>query len=787
MTQNHLYDDEFLKLWYKQPGTCWSEALPLGNGRMGAMIYGNTKKEVIDLTEITCFSGEKGHTSCRKDAFRYFYQAREDLLQNDYKSASENLRHFVGKRTNYGTHLPMGHLTIQTNHSPDSIMNYQRSLCLRSAVSTVSYDKDGTPFTCTVFISNPHQIMVMKLLSAKPDLNLTFSIDGGDNPFRLETYENDLLLSGDAFEKMHSDGKTGVSFHTRLRVIPSGGSLSCNGKSITVKNTEQVLIYLAFETNFNNTDPRRGCKEKIENALRYSYEDLLQTHVSDYRSLFQRVSLYLGKPENAPTDVLLKKVKDGCFSPFLSALMFQYGRYLLISSSRANSPLPAPLQGVWNDSVACRIGWTCDMHLDINTQMNYWPSEMTNLSECHLPLFDWIENRLLPSGRETAKIFYNLNGWVAELVSNAWGFTDPYWHINLSPCPTGGAWIATHMWEHYQFTGSMDFLKNRAFPVIQEAASFFVDYVFPDPNTGYLTSGPSISPENHFCVDGKSYSASLGPYYEITVIRELFDIFIKSSDLLGYSGEPYQRVKDFIDSLPPFQAGKDGELKEWSHRHDATDSQHRHTSHLLSLFPFAQITPEETPELAEAARKTIQKKLVPPEKWEDTGWARCMLMLYSARLKDRAAAIDHINILQRHLTHPNLMVKHPPTRGAPSFADVYELDGNTGLTACIAEMLLQSHRSEIELLPVVPKSWPCGYVKGLCARGGYVVDMEWKNGLLVSAVFYVKKDNHCRIRHKNMVQELDARAGEAYCFDNKLNITACDQIGDNLSTEQEKN
>lgn len=771
MTDNNtVFEQQPLRIWFKQPATHWNEALPIGNGRMGAMIYGKPDNEVIDLTEITCFSGEKGHTRCKKDAYRYFYKARVDLIKNDYESACENLKHFVGTRTNYGTQLPMGRLIIKTNKTPVSISDYQRSLCLRSAVSTVSYNVNKINYVRTAFISNPHQIMIIKLTCEKPDLDLSILLDGGYNLYKVKMDENgDLLLSGNAFENTHSDGKTGVSFHARLRVTSSGGSAKYGEKEITVRNTGKVLIYLAFETDFNGNDAVAGCREKIENCVKYSFNELLNAHVSDYNALFGRVSLYLGSEDNYPTDTLIKKVKDGYQSPYLSALMFQYGRYLLISSSRANSPLPAPLQGVWNDSVACRIGWTCDMHLDINTQMNYWPAEVTNLSECHLPLFDWIENLLVPSGRETAKMFYGLNGWVAELVSNAWGFTDPYWHINLSPCPTCGAWLATHMWEHYLFTNSIDFLKDRAFPVIHEAVLFFIDYVFIDPATGYLTSGPSVSPENHFCVAGKQYSASLGPYYEIAVIRELFGIYLKAAELTGYFGPLYDRVRDCLDDLPPFQTGKDGELKEWAHDYCAADSQHRHTSHLLSLYPFCQITPDETPELAEAARKTIQKKLTPPENWEDTGWARCMLMLYSARLKDANDTIEHIITLQKNLTNPNLMVKHPPTRGAPSFADVYELDGNTGFTACIAEMLIQSHRHEIELLPVLPNEWDFGHVKGLCARGAFTVDIEWKNGSLFKAAVHSKFDSQCRVRYKDIVREIDCKAGHTYFFDNKLN------------------
>jgi len=758
-----------LKIWYKQPALRWSEALPLGNGRIGAMVYGNIGTETIDLSEITFFSGGQGHTRFSGEPSVYFYKARKALINGDYDLAHEYLNKFVGEKNNYGTNLPVGRIKLRTGHPSGLVTDYQRSLSLETAVADVSYKLNGTGYSYTAFVSNPHQVMVIKMESEKADLNLSVSADGGDNPFAVSTEENgDLFLSGNAFEEKHSDGKTGVSFCLRLRAVHSGGTMECGVNELIIKNAKEVLLYIALETSFEQTDPAETCRKRIDTASECSYENLLNEHIGDFKSLFDRVDLFLVEDENLPTDTLLEQVRNGYNSPFLTALMFQYGRYLLISSSRSNSPLPAHLQGVWNDSVACRIGWTCDMHLDINTQMNYWPCEVTNLSECHTPLFRWIEESLVPSGRETAKKFYGINGWVAELVSNAWGFTDPYWHVNLSPCPTGGAWIATHMWEHYLFTRSFEFLKNHAFPVIREAVLFFADYLFTHPVSGRLTSGPSISPENHFTNNGKVYSASLGPFYEITIIRELFDIYLKAADILGILDDPYLKVKALMDALPPFETGKDGVLKEWSHDFEAVDPQHRHTSHLLALYPFSQIDIEKTPALAAAAKTTINKRINPPENWEDTGWARCMLILYSARMKDAEWAINHIYTLQRKLTNKNLMVKHPPTRGAPSFADVYELDGNTGLTAGIAEMLIQSHRSETELLPALPDAWKSGYVKGLCARGGFVADMEWEDKKLKYVSIYARVSSVCCLRYGKQRISFHAEAGKTYEFDGNL-------------------
>jgi alpha-L-fucosidase 2 len=781
-----------LRLWYQKPAVRWQEALPLGNGRIGAMMYGEPRTDTIELSEITCFSGEASSENNQKGAAEAFYKAREAYLKKDYESGRNLLEGFIGKRLNYGTNLPVGNLRIRNEklseernaeYKDDPFQGYMRSLTLDHALAEVSYTMEKTQYHRTAFVSNPHQVLVMCFTcTGKEKLHLTFLLDGGENPHRVEMDANqDLLLYGNAYEPMHSDGRTGVAYHCRLRIITNGklcGSADRNG--LQLSDADAALLLLAVDTDFSGYDPAGRCRELIEDASGLTYEDLLEAHSSDFSFLFDRVGLTLGKEldNTVPTDVLLEQVKNGYANQAFSALLFQYGRYLLISSSRENSPLPAHLQGVWNDSVASRIGWTCDMHLDINTQMNYWPAEVANLTECHLPLFNWIENILVPSGRITAKDAYRLNGWVAELVSNAWGFTAPYWHVNLSPCPTGGVWAATHLWEHYLFTGDADFLKNRAYPILREAVEFFTDYIFEDPDTGALISGPSISPENSFIANGQPHTASLGPTYETVMIRELFTEYIAACSVLKQksggldrTGEHLlERVVSAVNRLQPFMAGHDGELKEWMHDFEAQDHQHRHTSHLLSLFPFSQITPERTPELVNAAKKTIVQRLEPPENWEDTGWARSMLMLYSARMYDGDAVYSHIQSMQKLLTNLNLLVKHPPTRGAPSFSDVYELDGNTGLTSCIAEALLQSHNGEIHLLPALPKQWDSGGVKGLCARGGFEVSIKWNNGVLTEAAVYSRQNTTCTVRYGNKSLTFAADAKTAYTLNGLLNI-----------------
>lgn len=759
-------------LWYRHPARYWGEALPLGNGRMGAMVYGNTDTESIDLSEITCFSGEPGDGNPAPDCKEQFYMARKCALDDDYEGEKYHINKFVGSRGNYGTNLPLGHLIIKYKNEiiPET---YKRSLHIDDGVAEVSFSSGKAAVLSTAFISNPSQVFAIRILSAGGSrLNMSVGLDGAGNRSKL-TYDGHcgLHLDGNAFEDKHSDGNTGARFHALVKVVNVGGSIKEAGGKLEICDADEADIYVCAHTDFRDGHPREKCETEIDNACAMGYNSLLKEHIGDFRSLSGRVLLRIGKDVSCdlPTDERVKAVKNGASDESLTALMFQYGRYLLISSSRQNSPLPAHLQGVWNDSVACRIGWTCDMHLDINTQMNYWPAETANLSECHLPLLNWIENDLVRSGEKTARKYYGLDGWAAGLVSNAWAYAAPYWHYNLSPCPTGGVWAATHLWEHYLFTRDKDFLREHAYPVIKKSVKFFMGYVFKNPKTGRFTSGPSISPENSFIKDGNEYTSSIGPTYEIVMIRELFNIFIKSSGILN-KDDMVRDVKAVLDGLQGFETDSDGKLKEWAHGYEAKDPQHRHTSHLLSLFPFCQITPEKTPELAKAAKKSIGRRITPQESWEDTGWSRALLTLYGARLHDGESAYGDIISAQKNLTGSNLMIIHPPTRGAPSFANVYELDGNTGFTAAVAEMLLQSHDGEIKLLPALPKRWDFGCVKGLRARGNFEVDILWENGALKSAEIRSFSGGDCTVVYDGKKASFTAQKGWIYIVDAELRI-----------------
>lgn len=555
-----------------------------------------------------------------------------------------------------------------------------------------------------------------------------------------------------------------------MRVIATGGCVTKKDDKLSITNADDVLILLAMGTTYNGNDPYEGCRLQVMSALSKEYNSMYETHVKDYQNLFNRVLLELGDTDNSniPTDLRLQAIKEGQLDNQLTALMFQYGRYLLISSSRENGPLPAHLQGVWNDNVACRISWTCDFHLDINTQMNYWPAEVTNLSECTVPLFKWIEEKLIPSGRQTAKELYNAAGWVAHIFSNPWGYTSSGWGECWSLHVTGGAWIATHYWEHYCYAKDRDFLEQRVYGIYKELVTFFLDYLTIDPESGYLLSGPSISPESFFKVEEEPYAVSMGSTTDTVVIREIFNHYINIVELLGKEDEIITKVKEAVQKLPPYKIGKHGQLQEWFYDFEEVDRHHRHTSHLLGLYPFNQITPERTPGLATAAKVAINRRSTPKEKWEDTGWARSMLLLYEARLRDGECAYEHLLSMEKTITNDNLMVFHPPTAGA--LTNVYELDGNTGFCAGVAEMLLQSHHDEIQLLPALPKEWSKGKITGLCARGGFELDIHWDNEELVKATISSKFDQSCMLKYGNYKIDFIVQKGKKYELNNELKI-----------------
>ncbi|WP_051572043.1 glycoside hydrolase family 95 protein [Ruminiclostridium cellobioparum] len=727
-----------LTLWYKQPAVKWQQALPLGNGHMGAMVHGGINTERIELTENTCYSGEASGRNNQEGAAQAVPEIRKALFKHDYKTAGELCEKITGRRLNYGTNLPFGNLLIDFENCSDGISGYSRELQLNNALSVVNYKAGEVQYSRELFVSHPRKLAVMRLSSSIPGkLSFTASIDGAGNPFSIHAEGSDLVLDGNAFEYIHSDGKTGVAIHGRLRVVAEEGISTVVENSISVSGAGSALILLAIGTDFAEKDIRNACKDRIDAASEIAYETLKDEHIKDHRSLFGRV-------------VLEFEGECGLWE---------------------DSALPAHLQGIWNDNVACSMGWTCDMHLDINTEMNYWPSEVTNLSECNVPLFKWIEERLVPSGQRTAQVTYGLEGWTAHVVSNAWGYTAPGWAASWGINVTGGLWVATHLWEHYLYTGDREFLCNRLYPVYREAVKFFLKYLEKDPGSGYYLSGPSMSPENSFVHDWNNpveCSNSMGTVCDTVMIRELFTSFISTCQLLGINDELLGETKEKLGKLPPFKIGARGQLQEWFYDYDEPDAHHRHTSHLLSVYPCWQISPETTPELAQAAKVSIRRRTTPAWRWEDTGWARALLILYSARLLEAENTYRHILAFQRGLTNDNLLSFCPPGAGAET--DVYEMDGTTGLCSGIAEALLQSHNNLINILPALPEKWGTGYVKGLRARGGYTVGIVWRDNELESIELEARKDTVCTIKYKDRKVDIPVVKGERYLLDRSLKV-----------------
>lgn len=734
-----------LTLFYTQPAEQWYDALPVGNGRLGGMVYGEACAERIYLSDSTFWSGEPSLANNNPEGPALVEEVRHLLLAGDLAVANTLCEQIEGRKLNYGTNLPFGNLRLFMAHGDEGLRKYRRTLDLDTAIASVGYTIAGRCYRREVFASHPDGVLVVRITCNRPgSVGVRVGLDGDEQPFH--TYlenKGTVCMEVLAREHFHSDGKCGVDGHARLAVHAEGGQVQTHGAQILVEGSDAVTLFLAFASTFGQPEPAAICRARIEAVAAKPYEAVKADHVADHQALFRRTTLDLGPAPHPdrPIDERLAAVQQGKDDPALAALLFHFGRYLLIGSSRPDSPLPAHLLGVWNDNVACRIGWTCDYHLDINTQMNYWIAELTNLSECHAPLLRWIEQCIVPSGRHTARTLYGLPGWVAHIFSNAWGFTAPGWSIWWGMHPTGGVWLATHLWDHYQFTGDRTFLARHAYPVLKEAAEFFLTYLVADPNTGWLLSGPANSPENPFLHQGKAYPVSLGPTVDRILIHELFTACMAASTLLGVDPVLRSQLAAARAKLPPFQIGKHGQLQEWLADYDEALPHHRHTSHLLSVFPFAQITPETTPALAAAVQVSLARREAPPDGFEEGSWGRNLIMLYHARLGDAEAAYASLNTLFRKEGDRSLMMG---TKLAPRKA--YEMDYNTGATAGITEMLLQSHQGYLHLLPALPSAWPTGTVTGLCGRGGFVVDLAWCAGALTQARIRSRLGGPCRLR-----------------------------------------
>ena len=723
---------ETTELWYAQPAEVWMESLPIGNGRLGAMTYGGIEEEKLALNESTMWSGQYNENQNIPFGREKMNQLRklffEGKLSEGNRIAGDNLH---GNQTSFGTHLPIGDLKMQFIYPEGKVTGYRRSLSLDEAVSSVSFNSGGVNYKREYFATNPDNVLVLRLTA---DKQKSITMNMGLDLMRqadLSVEDNQLVFTGKVDFPLHGPG--GVCFEGRIAVLADNGEVKMEQSEVGIKEADAVTLIVDVRTDYKSPDYKTLCADGVKKAAAKSYDELKQAHIKDYNTLYNRVSIHFGQDANRalPTDVRWKQVKEGKTDTGLDALFFQYGRYLTIASSRENSPLPIALQGFFNDNKACNMGWTNDYHLDINTEQNYWAANVGNLAECNAPLFTYIKD-LAHHGAKTAEVVYGCKGWTAHTTANVWGYTPASSTIIWGLFPMAGSWIASHLWTQYEFTQDKQYLAETAYPLLKGNAQFILDFLAKDPKSGYLMTGPSISPENWFrTVGGEEMVASMMPACDRELAYEILSNCVQASEILNTDREFADSLRTAIAQLPPIQLRANGAIREWFEDFEEAHPNHRHTSHLLALYPFSQITLEKTPELAEAARKTIENRLS-AENWEDTEWSRANMICMYARLKDAQEAYKSVQLLQGKLSRENLMTVSPGGI-AGAEGDIYSFDGNPAGTAGMAEMLVQNHEGYVEFLPCLPDEWKEGSFKGLCIRGGAEVAAEWTNAVINSA------------------------------------------------------
>ena len=742
--------DEANSLWYGQPAEKWTEALPVGNGRLGAMIFGGVTEERVQFNEDTLWTG-RPRDYVRAGAQTNLAEIQRLLFAGQTKAAADLARGtFLSNPVRQKAYQPFGDLHF---HFPNltNITNYRRELKLDLATAGVSFNAAGTHFERELFASYPDQVIVLRFAADHPgQLNFTLTLDSPHTNSETKKIAPDTLaLTG----QMADDG---LRFESRVRLVNAGGEISTTDKSIAVKNADAVTVLLSAATSFKNfqdisADPAPRCAAASAKISLQSYESLRAAHLADYQNLFRRVKLELGRNAAAdlPTDQRLRAVHEAGLEsdPALAALYFQYGRYLLIASSRAGGQ-PANLQGLWNDQL--NPPWESKWTLNINCEMNYWPAELCNLSECTAPLFAMIDDLAISGGR-TAREQYGARGWVVNHNTDLWRGTAP---INNTDgvWPTGGAWLCYHLWEHFLFTGDQAFLA-RAYPDLKGAAQFFADSLIKDPTTGWLVTSPSFSPEEG--------ALCYGPTMDNQLVRALMNSTIAAAGILKTDKSFAAELTAKRDQLPPNQVGRHGQLQEWLQDIDVPNNNHRHLSPLWALYPGAEISPANE-KIWDAAKLLLQ--------WRgagSTGWSYAWRISLWARVGDGEFAFQQLAGLLQRRTLPNLFDLCGP----------FQIDGNFGATAGIAEMLLQSQWTTkkngkemriLQLLPALPKAWPSGSVNGLCARDGFVVDLSWEQGALTHVVIHSKLGKSCVIRRGERQIILKTRPGKNYTFDNQL-------------------